>query len=106
MTEIKGIRGNNCVKYFNDMVFSKIDSINQFGNIGINLSGLNYWIAGGAVRDFWMGKGVTSDIDIFTPDEKNRNTLIFKIMQAGGEQVFNNPKTTRYQLDDVVFRYC
>ncbi len=50
---------DNCVKYFNKII------LNELSEICIS------WVGGGCVRDYFSIGKLTSDIDIFFPDEKS-----------------------------------
>lgn len=50
----------------------------------LNTAGIICWIAGGALRDYFMGIPIKTDIDLFFPDKENADKCItyFKEKQA------------------------
>jgi hypothetical protein len=52
---------DNCVKYFNKLI------LDELGRVCIT------WVAGGCVRDYFSVGHLTSDVDLYFPDEHNFN---------------------------------
>jgi hypothetical protein len=53
---------DNAVEFFNKTI------LNEF-------KGLDVWVAGGIVRDYFMGVPLRTDYDLFFPDEKTFNSV-------------------------------
>lgn len=53
------IQLQNAVEYFSNLILTEL-----------YLNGIDCWIAGGSVRDYFMGKPVKGDLDLFFPNEK------------------------------------
>jgi tRNA nucleotidyltransferase/poly(A) polymerase len=50
------------------------NAVERFGDIILNElkeKKITAWVAGGIVRDYFLGNKMTSDFDLFFPDEKN-----------------------------------
>lgn len=56
------IRFQNCINKFNDIILTELYK-----------KEIKCWIAGGSVRDYFMGIPVKTDIDLFFPDLVNYN---------------------------------
>lgn len=104
----------NAINYFGSMILSEL----QYNNI-------NCWIAGGAVRDYFMDKKIQADCDIFFPNsnefEKAKNFFIknnaevkwesnngMKVMYNNNvydlvKVYYNNPQET---IDSFDFTVC
>lgn len=52
------IQFDNAVSRYNEMILAELKT-----------AGINCWLAGGALRDYFMGKPVKTDYDIFFPNE-------------------------------------
>lgn len=69
------IQFDNAVERYGEIILSEFKK-----------EGINSWIAGGALRDYFMGVKILTDYDLFFPDEQNYNkaALYFKI---GGAEI-------------------
>ena len=56
------IQFENCVERFSNIILSELSE-----------KGIKCWIAGGVVRDYFMGIPMKTDIDLFFPDLENYN---------------------------------
>lgn len=56
------IRFQNCINKFNDIILTELYE-----------KEIKCWVAGGSVRDYFMGVPVKTDIDLFFPDLVNYN---------------------------------
>lgn len=65
-----------CFTYFDRLFFSKNP-------------GVKFWIAGGALRDFFNKRKI-SDFDVFFPDEENLLKMRKNMIDGGFEIVFEN----------------
>lgn len=50
-----------------------VDRYNKIILTELKEAGITCWLAGGALRDYFMGVTIKSDYDIFFPDEENYN---------------------------------
>ncbi len=81
------------------------NAVNRYGKLILNdlkESGVVCWIAGGAIRDYFLGIKITTDYDIFFPNEieYEKAKTYFKVKQAevkwesdNGMKVKHNGKT-------------
>ncbi len=75
-----------CIEYFRKKIFDKIDKTSaaiQFEFIGTagepkntqSIPTKNFWVAGGAVRDFFTQRSVETDIDLFFANRLDFSTV-------------------------------
>ncbi|RDY58914.1 hypothetical protein [Flagellimonas nanhaiensis] len=67
------IQFENAVKRYNEIILDELKEV-----------GIVCWLAGGALRDYFMGKPVKTDYDIFFPSEKEyeKASTYFKAKEA------------------------
>ncbi|MFA5790685.1 MAG: hypothetical protein WC976_06465 [Caldisericia bacterium] len=85
--------------------------VNYFGNLILNDLPAKCWIAGGAVRDYFSGEKMSSDIDIYFPNEKEFEKARKWLNRGKGyKKIFENSrvlsvlyKKRKYDLVKVYF---
>lgn len=81
------VRYKNAIKYFDKMILSEIHDAN-----------IACWVAGGAVRNYFAGKSLDSDIDLFFPGESNfmRAKIFFSDVEKY-EMLHDSDNATKYK---------
>lgn len=86
------------------------NAVKRFGNIILNdftEDNIIGWVAGGSVRDHFLGKGLSTDVDLFFPNKKEFNKAYrLLIDEFGGKVVWDSDngckiKTPKYTFDLV-----
>ncbi len=82
------IQIENCVKKFKDLILTEL-----------NDKEINCWIAGGSVRDYFMGIPIKTDIDLFFPnqEEYNKASNFFKEKNSEIKWESNNGMKVMYK---------
>jgi hypothetical protein len=70
---------DRCVKVFNEKILNLLSENN-----------ITCWVAGGSVRDYFLGLPVKTDIDIFFPDEENYEKAKNFLINNEAQTVFEN----------------
>jgi len=86
------IQIENAVKRFGKLILTELKEEN-----------INCWVAGGAVRDYFLGLPVTSDIDLFFPDERNYNLAVSYFDEAGAKTIWESDNGMKVELDGKTF---
>lgn len=90
------IQFDNCIKYYKKIILDELKD-----------AGITCWIAGGCLRDWFMGIPSKTDIDIFFPDEANRARCEGYLRGAGAEILFENDNALKVKYKgkkyDVIF---
>jgi hypothetical protein len=82
---------NSAPKYFDDIILKPLRDNN-----------INAWVAGGAVRDYFMGVTPT-DYDIFFPTSQDLQKCQDFLKSAGAEKVWESNNGVKYQYNGRVF---
>lgn len=82
---------NECIEYFNKLILNDLHQ---------NIRGLECWIAGGSIRDYFTHGKVMNDIDIYFP-----NLFEFKRVQGYLKYVYVEPNNRSYlwTTNDPIF---
>jgi len=86
------IQFDNCVERHKTLILQELKDVNVV-----------CWIAGGAVRDYFMGRGVKSDYDIFFPDEVNYNRASVMLKGLKAEVVWESENGMKLKYKDKKF---
>jgi len=86
------IQFDNCVERHKTLILQELKDVNVV-----------CWIAGGAVRDYFMGRGVKSDYDIFFPDEVNYNRASAMLKGLKAEVVWESENGMKLKYKDKKF---
>lgn len=65
------------------------NAVGRYGKIilaELGSAGVTCWLAGGALRDYFMGIKIQTDYDLFFPDDKNFN-LAFEYFKKQGAEI-------------------
>lgn len=84
-----------------------LDAVKFFGNLGLDyLWGNNVicWVAGGAVRDYFSLGHITSDIDIFFPNEHEFKNAQSALADLDYKPTFENERVVNYQINNLKFQ--
>jgi tRNA nucleotidyltransferase/poly(A) polymerase len=82
------------------------NAVERFGDIILNElkeKKITAWVAGGIVRDYFLGNKMTSDFDLFFPDEKNFKKAFKHMKKKGGEIVFETENGVKVKYNGRVF---
>lgn len=90
--EINNTRTNRCRSYFDELILKE-------------LSNYEVWIAGGAIRS-WFANERLSDVDLFFPDEIERNKALEHIKGLGSEVTFENENVTKIRHKKYIIDFC
>lgn len=77
-----GLRLLNCREFFSD-VFDAVPTC---------------WIGGGALRDYFLGRPLDTDVDCFFKDERALNVGIASIDRTHAKLLYDRPQIRGYQL--------
>lgn len=86
------IQFENAVNYFKKIILDELNEQN-----------IKCWIAGGAVRDYFMGKQINTDYDIFFPDEKNYNKTLEYCKKHNCKILYDSDNSTKVKLNNLTF---
>lgn len=86
------IQFENAVKYYSEIILSEL-----------NEQGVNCWVAGGCVRDYFMGKPIKTDYDIFFPDENNFTKAKEYLTEKGAEIKWESDNGCKFAYKGRVF---
>jgi tRNA nucleotidyltransferase/poly(A) polymerase len=86
------IQFENAVKFFGSVILSEFKEAN-----------IICWIAGGAVRDYFLSLPINSDIDIFFPNKKEWDAAVFYLKISGAEVLFESENATKFKYKDREF---
>lgn len=86
------IQITNCIEKFTTLILGELSK-----------NGITCWVAGGAVRDYFMGKPVKTDIDIFFPDESNWALCKEYFIKNGGEVKWESDNGMKVKLNGKTF---
>lgn len=73
-------------------------AINHFNKVileELQKEGIICWIAGGCLRDYFSRTPLTTDIDIFFPNESNRINAKLHMVKNGGEILYENDNSVK-----------
>jgi hypothetical protein len=85
-------RTNKCKDYFSKLILKDLENF-------------KVWVAGGAIRT-WYANEKISDIDLFFPDESERQKCLNFITGMGGEIIFSNTNVDKVKYNNKVFDFC
>jgi hypothetical protein len=85
-------RTNRCKVHFNELILD-------------DLSNFKVWVAGGAVRS-WYSNEKISDIDLFFPNESERQKCLNFITGLGGITVYSNKNVDKVKYKNKIFDFC
>lgn len=81
-----------CIEYFNYLIFDKLI-----------INNLNCWIAGGAVRDYYSLGYITSDIDIYFPNQDEFNKAFYQFDYLKARLIYENEKIAIWLYNNKKF---
>lgn len=82
------IRYQNALVVFNDLVLSELTKLE-----------IKCWVAGGAPRNYFMGRHINSDVDIFFPDFTNFSRALVHF-NRDHEVTFENDNAVKFKRKD------
>lgn len=96
---------DNCVDFFNKLIFDKlVEKQSWDGNlIIIKKVPIKCWVAGGALKSYFLGKKPT-DIDIFFPNQEEFEKA--KELFHGDYPIFENDNVVKYKYKDYTIDLC
>lgn len=86
------IQFDNCINYFRKIILEKFKDNN-----------INGFIAGGSVRDYFMGIYTTNDYDLFFPNEKEYLKAEKYFKKNGCEVIFENDNALKIKYNGIKF---
>lgn len=81
-----------CIEYFRKLILEELKKEN-----------IICWVAGGILRDFFSNIPLTTDIDVFFPNESEFNKIENYFKSKNCELVYNNENTVRYKYKNRYF---
>lgn len=90
--ELNNTRTNRCREYFDELILKELENY-------------KVWIAGGAIRS-WFANERRSDIDLFFPDEKEREKALNHIKGLGSEVTYENENVTKIRHKKYIVDFC
>ena len=84
----------------------KINAIIYFNNLILNelrLNGINCWIAGGCLRDYFNGKSTSSDCDIFFKNLNSFNKAVNYFKSNGAEIIWESGNAIKVKYKGNVY---
>lgn len=86
------IQFENCVQYFGRIILNEIYD-----------NGAKAWVAGGAVRDYFMGVRMKTDYDLFFPDRENYDKVEKYLIDNGAEVIWTSDNGTKVKYNGRKF---
>lgn len=62
-------------------------------------AGIRTWIAGGALRDYFMGVPIKTDHDLFFPDEENYQKAVKFFKEKNAENIWESDNGCKFMLN-------
>lgn len=90
--ELNNTRVNRCRIYFDELILKELENY-------------QLWIAGGAIRS-WFTNERRSDVDLFFPNDKEREKVLNHMKGLDSEVVFENENVTKIKYKKQVFDIC
>lgn len=92
------IQFENCVERYNKVILTRLKE-----------AGITCWIAGGCLRDYFAGKPIKSDIDLFFPDDTNMNKCVNWFKSKAATEIWSSDNGAKYAFEshkfDIVKHY-
>lgn len=86
------IQIENCYNRFAKMILTELSD-----------RGISTWIAGGAVRDYFMGISMNTDHDLFFPDQANYNKCKDYFDEIGGKVLWESDNGMKISINGKTY---
>lgn len=87
------IQFKNAVKAFNKIILREIKEATT----------IDCWVAGGAVRDYFLGKPIQYDIDLFFKSKSDSDRVVSYLKTCGGEVTWESDNGMKIRYGKYVF---